>query len=390
MIKEEKSILKSIGKDEVFKIVLQKLTVSNKLTEQEKTYILASSILFIMQYQRDKRYTSYADLSYYIILKYALTNKDYKPLFDFSINLGFFPIAKAILDEGYLKGQEINNSFIDLKLTQFKKSLNYFETLEQYSISRNFLADKTPEKTFIAPTSFGKSSVIIDYIKNLPANNHKIVIVVPTKSLLMQTYQMVKSSELKKKIIIHDEMYNNETSFIAIFTQERSLRFLNKNKTHFDVLFIDEAHSLLEKDSRSILLSRLISRNRVANPDQQVVYLSPLLSDTNNLKVKKDQTISSHIIKFNIKEAEIFEYRLGNEVFQYNRFVDQFYSVGNEENKFSYIKKVSKNKNFVYLRKPTSIEAFAKELFQNLTQIESSSITELETNLRREVHNVVV
>jgi hypothetical protein len=386
MIKEEKSILKSIGNDEVFHVILQKLTIGDQLTEQEKTYILASAILFITHYQKDKRYTSYADLSYYIILKYALTSNDYKPLFDFSINFGFFPITKAILYDGLVQNQEINNAFIDLQLTKFRKNSNYFETFEQYSISRKFLEDNTLEKTFIAPTSFGKSSVIIDYVKNLSTSDHKIVVVVPTKSLLMQTYQMIKSSNLQRKIIIHDEMYNNESSFIAIFTQERSLRFLNKNKTHFDILFIDEAHILLEKDPRSILLSRLISRNRVANPDQRVVYLSPLLADTNNLKLKRDQVISSHIIKFNIKEPEIFEYRLNNEILQYNRFVDQFYLLEREENKFSYIKKTSKNKNFVYLRKPTSIEAFAKELCKNLAQIESKDLIELETNLKREVH----
>ena len=52
-------------------------------------------------------------------------------------------------------------------------------------------------------------------------------------------------------------MYENEIEFISVLTQERALRLLQKNEElYFDTLYIDEAHNLFNKDSRTILLSR--------------------------------------------------------------------------------------------------------------------------------------
>lgn len=386
MLTSEKRALTSIGKDPFFKNVIEKLTTDVELKYSEKTYILACAILFLKHYQEDNRYKSYADFSYYIILKYSLNYNDYTPLFDFVMNFGFYPIAKSILDKELLNTNSLNNCFNDIKLSRFKKDHNYIETLEQHIESSRFLSDDSNEKSYLAPTSFGKSSLIVDYIKNLK-DGLKIVIVVPTKSLLMQTYQMIRESSLRRKIIIHDEMYNNEDSIIAIFTQERSLRLLSRKDICFDILFIDEAHNILKNDSRSILLSRLIAKNRELNSDQKVIYLSPLIENVENLKITDEQNISSHTINFNIKEPEIFEYRLDKQIFKYNRFVNQFYKVDQAIDTFEYVKRNSRNKNFFYNYRPIKIELLAHDLSKTLPKIQlTEEILEITKILRKEVH----
>lgn len=386
MLKEEKLSLTSINKDELFKGIIKKLTTDVDLKYEEKIYILSCAILFIKHYQKDNRYISYADFAYYIILKYSLKYQDYSPLYDFAINFGFYPIARAILDKDLLEGSLINKCFIDIRLDSFKHGNGYIETLEQ-SINRNiFLKDTSNEKSYLAPTSFGKSSLIIEYIEMLDGNL-KIAIVVPTKSLLAQTYRMVRSAALGKKIIIHDEMYNNEDSFIAIFTQERALRLLSKKNIFFDVLFIDEAHNILKKGSRSIFLSRLLSKNRALNPKHKVVYLSPLINNVDNLKVDSNQVISSHIINFNIKEIEIYEHRLNNEVLKYNRFVNEFYPLNNGIDMFEYLKQNFQKKNFIYNYRPIKVEQLAEDLCEKLPEIPmTDKILELEQILKKEVH----
>lgn len=386
MLTQEKRALTYIGKDPLFKDIIEKLTTDADLKHSEKIYILSCAILILKHFEKDKRYISYADFAYSIILKYSLRYNDYTPLFDYSINFGFYPIAKTILDHELLNGNLINNCFMDIKLDRFNKGNNYVETLEQYVESKRFLGDESNEKSYLAPTSFGKSSIIVDHIKKL-GKNLKIVIVVPTKSLLMQTYQMIRDAKLRRKIIIHDEMYDNESFFIAVFTQERSLRLLSRRDIYFDVLFIDEAHNILKKDSRSILLSRLIAKNRALNPDQKVIYLSPLIDNVENLKITEDQIISTHIINFNIKEPEIFEHRLDKEVWKYNRFVNQFYKVGQGVDKFDYLKINFTKKNFLYNYRPIKIEQLAKDLCENLPKIEiADKILEIEKILRKEVH----
>jgi len=68
MLTEEKRKLTSIGKIPEFKTTLEKLTTNVELTFNEKTYLLSTSILLINEYKKDRRFTSYVDLAYYIIL----------------------------------------------------------------------------------------------------------------------------------------------------------------------------------------------------------------------------------------------------------------------------------------------------------------------------------
>jgi hypothetical protein len=382
----EKKALTLINKIPLFKTALEKLTTGEDLSASEKTYILACAIIFLKHYDADKRLTSYAEFSYYIILKYSVRYGDYLPLYDFSANFGFYPIVKAILENKLTDQTSLNDCFLDIEVEKFKNE-TYIETYHQYKGKKNLLEDQENELTYIAPTSFGKSAVIIDCIHKYDSPNIKIGIVVPTKSLLMQTYRMISNAGLNKKIIIHDEMYQDETSFIAIFTQERSLRLLSKFNVHFDLLFIDEAHNILKDDSRSVLLSRLLSKNRLLNPQHRVIYLSPLIDNVNSLKVATDQIINEHKIPFNIKEPEIYEYKLNQEVYKYNRFVNAHYLRETEANLFRYIINQAKQKNFLYNYRPVSIERLAKQLSE---YVQAGPITpalaDLVRILKQEVH----
>jgi superfamily II DNA or RNA helicase len=390
MLTSEKTNLTAIGKTESFQTVFEKLTVNNTLSYYEKSYILATAILFIRHYEKDNKYKTYADIAYYIILKYSNKYEDYIPLYDFSVNFGFFPIVQSLLKEELYSEKKLVDFIVSLRIEEFRNPNDYVETLEQNLQSSKFLEDITNEKAYLAPTSFGKSSIIVDYIKKNVGQTSKIVIVVPTKSLLMQTYRMIRNANLARRIIIHDEMYNDESSFIAIFTQERALRLINRKNIVFDALIVDEAHNLLKRDTgnRQILLSRLIARNLKNNPNQKIVYLSPLVDEVSNLRVSENQNIKSHKIHFNIKEPEIFELTIANNKYQYNRFVNQFYLLESSvPNKYNYILNNSQRKNFIYENSPKTIEKEAKALSNHLSLIENdSAIKNLLNVLRQEVH----
>lgn len=387
MDSKEKRTLKYIGKISEFNEVVRKLITNIELEDLEKSYLLGVSILLIKNYQIDRRFTSYIDFAYYLILKYSLNTGDYKPLYDISINLGFYPIANDIIKYELLQIEHFDDSIIYNSISKFRNESNYIETLEQKRRSYDFLKDEALEKCYLAPTSFGKSNLIISSIKNLDRGNNKIVIILPTKSLLMQTYHLVRNANLGRKIIMHDEMYDDEEEFVAVFTQERALRLMNRKNIAYDVLFIDEAHNILNDDSRSILLSRLISKNRKINNNQRVIYLSPLIENIHNVRVSDDQQISTHIIEYNLKEPDLFELRLNGALRLYNRFLDEFYLLGNNNNPFHYTISQSKNKNFIYNYRPVRIEEFAKEFCSYLPEIETTpAISDLKRILRNEVH----
>ena len=159
---------------------------------------------------------------------------------------------------------------IDNQLDNFSYN-KITETFEQKKYRKEITQSKEKNNCYIAPTSFGKSSLIVDVIKS--SATKKIAVIVPTKSLLTQTYRMISDSFPNEKVIFHDEMYNNETDFIAIFTQERALRLLKEDSIYFDTLIIDEAHNIFNKSNRSILLSRLIRINNNKNNHEHFLIL---------------------------------------------------------------------------------------------------------------------
>ena len=379
----EKRLLTSINKITLFKEVIKKLTLDIDLTDEEKTYILSSAIVFLRHYESNKIHTSYIELAYYLILKYTFKYNDFEPLYDISTNFGLYPISNYILENNLLEHTTIDDRIIELNLGNFRNN-DYIETYRQRKQRNILLSSKENEQSYIAPTSYGKSSIIIEHLK-LNNSNKKVGIIVPTKSLLAQTYKLLRSHISDKRIIIHDEMYDNDKSFIAVFTQERALRLIKKNDVFFDILFIDEAHNLFDKSHRSILLSRLIKKNKALNSNQKIIYLSPLIMDSNNLKISNQQEIHEQRIDFNIKEPDIYEYKLNDEVYKYNRFVNEFYFVKKYKNYLEYIEENAQKKNFCYILSPKKIEDFSKALSYGI-DIENDKLIELSEILEENIH----
>lgn len=382
--------------DDFFKNIFQKLCLNKELHSNEKEYILSTAILFFRFYDNDKRNKIYFKIGYYIILKYTLKYRDYRPLYDISLQIGFYPIIEFItITNKLLKVDEESKNLITDAIAfisyqkKFISNEGYIESLEQNSSRKSIINSEENQIAYIAPTSYGKSSLISDFIeKNKPM---KVGIIVPTKSLLVQTYNDIKKSNKDYKLILHDEMYNiDDERFIGILTQERATRILNsKSKSFFDVIFIDEAHNLFKRDSRSFILSRLIQLNYKRNSNQKVIYLSPLVEDESNLKIKKtkDGTIYTRKVKYDFKSFELF-YFDDNKSYFYDRFTGEKYNLNNDKNYFQYIIDNSFNKNFIYQLKPKLTENLALELSSNINIDLSNNekIKKIINTIKKEVH----
>ncbi len=78
----------SLGKNlPGFESIIKKLDFCEKLTLEEREYILTISIIAFDKYKNNSKLLEYLRFSYYIILHYTVITLDYKPLLDFSINL---------------------------------------------------------------------------------------------------------------------------------------------------------------------------------------------------------------------------------------------------------------------------------------------------------------
>ncbi|EIA5651137.1 DEAD/DEAH box helicase [Escherichia coli] len=346
-----------------------KLFLKSNLTPEEIKILLSLTIIFINQ---DDIYIR--RLGYRTALLYARKTKDYIPLYDIAINQGIIPVAKSLSDN-YLTSDNdtfiktLSDSFADnfiengITLTQQQSDMNIF--LQE--IERNDVA-------LVAPTSYGKSNIIIEEIKRNYHGNRCVI--VPSKALISQTKNnIIKSYNSKVKVITHPEMYKNHKDNIFVLTQERASKLLSKNKNfHFDLLLIDEAHNILENTPRSKLLANVICRSIFRNKNLKTKYFTPFLNDANNLSLKKiEQKIESFKINEYVKSEIIYlyDFRSQSKNFQrYDQFLDKWTDIKKTTDDYiELIKDKSLKKNIIYFNSPKRLEDFAKEFARTLTDI---------------------
>lgn len=122
-------ILKKVSDIELFSSSMKKLTLSEKLENNEKEFILTVALFFLQEYSKDKRRRQYREFAYYIILKYSTLHNDFKPLYDISVVLWFYPISNFILQKNLLPKENFQDFIIEQELKDFEYN-NYIETYE--------------------------------------------------------------------------------------------------------------------------------------------------------------------------------------------------------------------------------------------------------------------
>lgn len=330
------------------------------LGENEKMAVLEIAVLLINS--NDSILVKYG---YRIILLYCLKSKDYKPLYEISVNNGLYPISD-LLEEKYFcdKGNfftELNASFLCL----FKEGRICY-TKQQKEIQTFNLDNKNNSIAIVAPTSYGKTELILKIVSQF--ENKKVCVITPTKSLLNQTKNRVQKKHFPwiSKVVVNPEMYNGENACVAVLTQERLLRLLKNNEyLAFDCVIIDEAHNLLQNENRQKLLASVMIFLKKRNHKVVFKFLTPFLNDTSNLKLKfinmelhnrvVDEYVKSEVVK-------VVDFRGSTKTFKlYDQFLNRFYDllILQTQTVTDFIKNNSADKNILYFNKPVDIEQFA-------------------------------
>lgn len=382
----DKRTMTYIGKIDLIESAYRKLLMGENLAYEENSLLLAAAICMLEEYDADRTKKMFFEMAYEIIARYSVSSNDFKPLYDFSVNYGFFPIVDYILEHDKNFLQSVTDVINKVNIDKYRTE-KFLPTIQQHNTYESVLKDASSDISFVAPTSFGKSELIIRHINKVNNPKLKAAIIVPTKSLLMQTYKYVKEQFNNKKIILHDQMFCGEESFIAVLTQERALRLLEKHDTQFDYLYIDEAHNLFEKDMRNRLLARLIRLSRIKNPGCEILYFSPLVAASDNLKVLGTASISEYRIENNIKIPTYYLYQ-SKKKYTYNRYFNKLYETPRQyASPFLYIRSEATDKNLLYINAPKRMETVTMKFAKQLPDISSPEINQIVSSLRRHVHN---
>lgn len=291
-----KFLLKDILQDKTLGTLYEQLTI-----DHTKSLFGQQDQLFDNDYEKLLRYADLLSLSeeeahqnlaqqIVIMLSQLFRNNDEVQIFKESIykNVSNFANLKLIDEKGEI-GKANFEYLRDLSFYVHKRENQIDNKCEEVLFdSQKVLLEGLSNNqyySFSAPTSMGKTFVILSYIRKKLKEGTKenFAIIVPTRALL---------NEIANKIIIRFEEYlgvgrhkiitttasiRNDENFIAVLTPERLYYSLLKQRDiMFHNLFIDEAHKISEKDKRSIVYYKILDMVK-AKAEIKVYFSSPVI-----------------------------------------------------------------------------------------------------------------
>ncbi|MBB5368545.1 MULTISPECIES: DEAD/DEAH box helicase [unclassified Janthinobacterium] len=368
--------------------LLKKLYFSEN-SDKQSSSVLKIALLFLNS-EKDV----VKEFGYRLLLKYANKTGNFVPLYDVAALLGFTPIMSLLKQQSLLPE---NNGFLDTLMSAYRENFkvgDIYQTENQSALFKQFSDSVGESIAVVAPTSYGKSQLIEQSI----ATNQKlnIAILVPSKALISQTRRRVlaqiDSQQVRQVIVHHDMAFDIQQPLIAVVTQERLLRLLQKNPTlSFDLLFVDEAHNLLSDDKRARLLASVIIIARIRNNNLAVKYLTPFLISSDSLKLSaKTHDIREIKILEKLKTEDYYTCDIHSEkkLKLYDQFMNDFYDTGDRQylSEIELLLEKKKNKNIVYLNKPKSIEIFAEQISNSFEKNITSELNRVCDEISEYVH----
>lgn len=360
-----------------FASLYDRFIAGEKLSQKQYEILLAIAICFT-----NADDTNVQQLGYRIVVEYCNQTNDYIPLYEIAVNKGLYPVSKFI-EQHYIDDSK-RNFFTEWNdaFTEQYVSGEVCRSEQQNSLVHFFESKKDDTVSVIAPTSYGKSELILSAVKEYAGK--KICVLTSTKALLIQTKKRVQqiSKDIFPKIVVHPEMYNpNDSSCLAVLTQERLLRIFKKDpQLSFDCIIVDEAHEMLEDDGRSRTLANVIIVAQKRKPEVAFKFLTPFLADSTNLKARyTTYDIEGFKVSEYIKTEKYFLYDLRNHtgLKLYDQFLNKYLPISDNRNlgfEEDVVKAYSAGKNIIYLNKPTDIEKFALALADVLPEVDSKLI----------------
>lgn len=274
------------------------------------------------------------------------------------IRLGNFPMLKMSVDEykihdyfNILDGEISNLPFALKAEAIIKASINQLIIENKTSYLTDFQSrvmmylNQGKSISISAPTSAGKSFLLVNYIVGLLKTKDKILIiyVVPTRALISQVQR-----DIQLAINLHSledvelltsswqalDMLNKLSKVILILTPERlqTIEGRINGSLKADILILDEAHKI-EDGARGIILEESIQSLFEWNPEIQAIFLSPFtknpekMCDVFNLNnvipvATNISPVSQNIFLVNIEKSKVTILLQSNELNRVDKIME--------------------------------------------------------------------
>lgn len=259
--------------------------------------------------------------------------------------------------------------------------------------------------SYSGPTSMGKTFVIRKFIINQIKNNYKknYVVVVPTKALISEITSdfitelnsLLKEKNYKVINTYSETNENDKYNYVMVYTQERLLSHLINSSIKVNYVFIDEAHKLFYKDTRTMYFYKILDILRNQDNVPNIYFSAPLIKNPNEFLdlLPEIGTKSSSVFEFTPVNQQKFmiDYNSKN-IRIYNDLSSNFIELEYDKiEKFdiNYIlNQLGENrKNLVYCESKKEAINYALEYSKNRKPIEENEyLNKVKKYIKDEIH----
>lgn len=332
------------------------------------------------------------------------------------MRLGNFPTVNMFEDVFTLKNPDSALS-LDMNLRSELERRYIKNILSDDIVLTDFQSDlltKLNNKesvSFSAPTSAGKTYIIIEYLTSRFKTDDEInaCIVVPTKALISQLLldftEKFEENEIDDVIIVTttaqlDQMLDGQTKRLFILTQERLqyLLFFNADiRLNLNVMIVDEAQKIND-DARGIILESTLLEAVRRNPDVQLICSAPLADNPGRLGLILQRELNfmksdfSPVPQF-IYDVRIFRRKLLLKILINGEFksIETNVNLRKPSGKFKQIAFLSSylgkdQMNIVFANGPSAARNIADALMEYTNPIESENINYFKEFIDDEIH----
>lgn len=262
--------------------------------------------------------------------------------------------------------------------------------------------------SYSGPTSMGKSFIMRMFIKKqiLDGKKKNFAILVPTKALINEVSSKM-IDDLKDMLAEKDYRMINSAgaivlkqkhNFIMVMTPERLLYLLTENKDfELDYLFIDEAHKISSRDSRSPFYYKVIDLVAKRSAGTHIIFSSPNIPNPGvylNLipLVDKDQISELACAYSPVSQTKYLVDLTANTIRSYNGYSNSFADVCNFNRTVGLSELISlmdkDSQNIVYCSSTAKAVSFALDYAKkhsSVTQI-GLELKALIKDIKNEIH----
>ena len=327
-----------------------------------------------------------------------------------------FYLGSVLLSAGNFRGLAMvtpdhqSNTLLEKLYAEFNKDMMRIpaDPDKQFFRAQKLVYDRLddPYFSYSGPTSMGKSFVMRMFIKKqiMDGTRANFALLVPTKALINEVTSSI-INDLKE--MLAENNYRLVTSagalalkedhkFILVLTPERLLYLLISNpELNIDHLFIDEAHKISTKGSRSAFYYKVVDMLSRRDKKPNIIFASPNIPNPEiYLKLIPDAEVQfEQNLRTTFTPVTQLKYLIdlpNQEILQYNSYTDNFTNVANLKETVSFIDILnrigSEAQNIVYCSSTYKAVELAREFAETRELLDNKDLQTLSRDIKHEVH----